>query len=261
MNISEHTSKFIQEMNRRNHAKNTIDNYVSCLNVFFSKCKKDHPKNINENDIKDFLSEFTTVNTQRNYQGAIKKFYDICLNQKSKFKNIPYARKDKKLPIVLSQDEVQKMFDVCENKKHKLILSLLYSCGLRVSELINLKWSNIDRSRMVIYILKGKGNKDRQVMLSPNIIPLLEDYWREYRTKEYILAGQKSEQYTSRSVLEVVKKLANKAGISKRVYTHLMRHNCFTHMVESGIDLHFVQKLVVTRILKQLYCIHIFPIA
>jgi integrase/recombinase XerD len=243
MNISEHTSKFIQEMNRRNYAKNTIDNYVSCLNVFFGKSKKDHPKNINENDIKDFLSQFTTVNTQRNYQGAIKKFYEICLNQKNKFKNIPYARKDKKLPIVLSQDEVQKMFDVCENKKHKVILSLLYSCGLRVSELINLKWSNIDRSRMVIYILKAKGNKDRQVMLSSNIIPLLEDYWREYRTKEYILAGQKSEQYTSRSVLEVVKQLSNKAGINKRVYTHLMRHNCFTHMIESGIDLHFVQKL------------------
>lgn len=88
MNTSEHINNFIQEMKRRNYTKNTIDNYASCLNIFFSKSLKDHPKNINENDIKNFLSQFTTVNTQRNYQGAIKKFYDICLNQKNKFKNI-----------------------------------------------------------------------------------------------------------------------------------------------------------------------------
>jgi len=106
MNISEHIKNFIQEMNRRHYSKNTIDNYVSCLNVFFSSAKKDHPKNINESDIKEFLSSCIKVNTQRNYQGAIKKFYEICLNQKHKFKNIPYARVEKKLPIVLSKDEM-----------------------------------------------------------------------------------------------------------------------------------------------------------
>lgn len=243
MNTSEHMNNFIQEMKRRNYAKNTIDNYVSCLNVFFSKSSKDHPKNINEDDIKNFLSQFTTVNTQRNYQGAIKKFYDICLNQKNKFKNIPYARVNKKLPIVLSVDEIQRMFNVCENLKHKIILGLLYSCGLRVSELINLKWSHIDRSRMVINIIAAKGNKDRQVMLSKPIIPLLEKYYREYRPKEYILNGQKDLQYSDRSVLQVVKKLAEKAKISKRVYTHLIRHCSFTHLCEGGTDINLIQKI------------------
>jgi len=195
MNISEHTSKFIQEMNRRNYSKNTIDNYVSCLNVFFSTIKKDHPKNINESDIKWFLSSCIKVNTQRNYQCAIKKFYEICLNQKYKFKNIPYARVERKLPIVLSQEEVQRMFDVCSNTKHKVILGILYACGLRVSELINLKWSHIDRSRMVINVIKGKGNKDRQVIFPQKIIPLLEKYYREYRPKEYVINGQSSLQY------------------------------------------------------------------
>jgi len=84
----------------------------------------------------------------------------------SKIDKIPYPKSDKKLPIVLSVDEIQRMFDVCENKKHKAILALLYSCGLRVSELINLKWSHIDRSRMIINILQAKGNKDRQVPFS-----------------------------------------------------------------------------------------------
>lgn len=243
MNISEHTTRFIQEMNRRNYSKNTIDNYVSCLNVFFSVVKKDHPKNINESDIKNFLSSCIKVNTQRNYQGAIKKFYEICLNQKNKFKNIPYAKVDKKLPIVLSQEEVQRMFDVCDNLKHKVILSLLYSCGLRVSELINLKWSHIDRSRMVINILDGKCGKDRQVMLAPPIIPLLEQYYYNYKSKDYVLNGQTTLTYSSRSVLEVVKQLSTKANINKRVYTHLMRHCAFTHMVEGGVDINLIQRL------------------
>lgn len=243
MNISEHTNTFIQEMKRRNYSKNTIDNYSSCINFFFSKSPKDHPKNINETDIKEFLGNIKEVNTQRNYHSAIKKFYDVCLGQKDKFKYIPYARKDGKLPIVLSVEEIQKMFSVCGNTKHKVILALLYSCGLRVSELINLKWENIDRSRMVINIIRAKGNKDRQVMLSPQLIPLLEKYWKEYHPKVYVLNGQFDIQYSSKSVGEIVKQLAEKAGINKRVYTHLMRHCSFTHMVESGTDINLIQKL------------------
>lgn len=127
--------------------------------------------------------------------------------------------------------------------KHKVILALLYSCGLRVSELINLKWSHIDRSRMVINIIQAKGNKDRQVMLTPELIPLLEKYWNEYKSKEYVLNGQVDLQYSSRSVLGVVKQLANKAGLDKRVYTHLMRHCSFTHMVENGTDINLIQRL------------------
>lgn len=243
MNISEHANNFEQEMKRRNFAQNTIDNYSSCVKKFFSVSKKDHPKNINESDIKEFLGTFTEPNTQRNYHSAIKMFYNICLGQKEKFKYIPYCKPNKKLPIVLSQDEVQKMFNVCENKKHKVILAILYSCGLRVSELINLKWSHVDRSRMIINIIQAKGNKDRQVMLSPELLPLLESYYREYKPIEYVLNGQKSLQYSERSVLEMIKQIAIKAGINKRVYTHLMRHNCFTHMVENGTDINLIQRL------------------
>lgn len=243
MNVSEHIRFYEQEMTRRNFAKNTVENYSGCVKVFFEQSKKDHPKNINEQDIREFLSNHVKPNTQRNYHSAIKKFYEICLGQKEKFKYIPYARKEKRLPIVLSQDEIQKMFDVCENLKHKVILALLYSCGLRVSELLNLKWSHIDRSRMIINIIQAKGNKDRQVMLSPELIPLLEKYYNEYKPKEYVLNGQFELQYSERSVGQVIKQLASKAGINKRVYTHLMRHCSFTHMVENGTDINLIQKL------------------
>jgi site-specific recombinase XerD len=170
-------------------------------------------------------------------------FYNFTIRQPLKLKDIEYPRSEKKLPIVLSQDEVQKMFDVCENLKHKTILAILYSCGLRVSELINLKWKHIDRSRMVINIIQAKGKKDRQVMLPQTLIPILEKYYLTYRTKEYVLNGHNKIKYSSRSVLQIMKQLALKANINKNVYTHLMRHNCFTHMVESGVDINIIQKL------------------
>jgi len=243
MNISEHTSKFIQEAKRRGYGENTIKNYVSNLNSFFAWTTKDHPKNINEDDIKSYLGRFSEPNTQRSHHGAIKLFYEICLNQKEKFKWIPYAKKSEKLPIVLSVSEVQDMFSVCKNLKHKAILAILYSCGLRVSELINLKWEHLDRKRGVINILQAKGKKDRQVPFPLQLQKVLEDYWREYKTAGYIFAGQKEDQYTARSVGEVVKQLAKKAGIEKRVYSHLMRHNSFTHLLEAGIDLSIIQKI------------------
>ena len=172
MNISAHIDIFKQEMIRRNYSKNTIDNYVSCANLFFSKSKTDHPKNIHEKEIKTFLSQFDTPNTQRNYHSAIKKYYEIVLGQKNKFKYIPYARKEKKLPIILSVGEIQQMFDACDNLKHRTILALLYSGALRVSELINLKWCHIDRKRMVINIIGAKGNKDRQVGLNEQLLKI-----------------------------------------------------------------------------------------
>ena len=242
MKISEHKHTFIQEMKRRGYRKNSIQNYSSCIDVFLSTVKKDHPKNINEQDIKNFLSNCIKANTQRNYHSAIKLFYDICLNQKQKFKNIPYTKVDKNIPIILSVEEIQSMFNVCENKKHKLILALLYSCSLRVSELINLKWKDVDRSRMVIYILNAKGGKDRQVGLNNALLKLMEDYYREYRTQSFIFSGQFGEKYSDRSVGQVVKQLAKKAGINKRVYTHLIRHCSASHLLDGGLDINMIQR-------------------
>lgn len=222
----------------------TQNNYISCVNKFllhFNNYRE--PKEVPNDSIKNYLLSFKTINTRKHNLCAVSSFYKITVGMPSKISKIPYPKNDKKLPVVLSVEEVQRMFDVCENLKHKVILSLLYSCGLRVSELINLKWSNVDRSRRVINILNAKGGKDRQVMLAEPLIPLLTEYYRKYKSKEYILNGQFEPQYSSRSVLEVIKQLGFKANINKRVYTHLMRHNAFTHMVENGIDISLIQKL------------------
>lgn len=245
MNIGKYIQLYSEDLKLKNYAKSSIENYCSQLSVFLNDFEKiaTKPTEISERQIKEWLLKTNTINSRKHKISAIKLFYHLTVKQPLKFKNIEYPRSEKKLPIVLSVEEIQKMFTVCENLKHKVILALLYSCGLRVSELINLKWSHIDRSRMIINIIQAKGNKDRQVMLTPELIPLLEKYWNEYKSKEYVLKGQFDLQYSSRSIGEVIKQLASKAGINKRVYTHLMRHCAFTHMAENGIDINLIQRL------------------
>lgn len=244
MDILKWQNKYSIDIQMVYNSEATRKNYKSQVWSFLNRFKNEsEPKAIDNEKIKLWLLEAQTINTRKHRLCALNSFYKITVGMPNKIAKIPYPKSEKKLPIVLSQEEVQRMFTVCENLKHKVILALLYSCGLRVSELINLKWSHLDRSRLIINIIAGKGNKDRQVMLDSSLIPLLEKYFFEYQTKTYILSGQFSEQYSSTSVGQVMKQLAAKAGINKRVYTHLMRHNCFTHMVENGIDINLIQRL------------------
>jgi site-specific recombinase XerD len=245
MEIPKYIELYRKDLKLKAYSQNTIENYSSQIYLFlnFFNGKFTEPSKINEQAIKDWLLLAKTVNSMKHRISAVKLFYHFTIHQPKKFKNIEYPRSEKKLPIVLSKDEIQRMFDVCENLKHRVILSLLYSTGMRVSELINLKWSNIDRSLNIINIIAGKGNKDRQVMLSPNIIPLLIEYYRKYKTTKYVLEGQFKEVYSATSVRQVIKQLAEKAKISKRVYTHLIRHCSFTHLVENGIDINHIQRL------------------
>lgn len=245
MNIGKYISLYSEDLRLKNYSTSTISNYCSQVKLFLEHFEgiATKPSEISERRIKEWLLEAKTINSRKHRISAVKLFYQLTGKQPLKFKHIEYPRADKKLPIVLSQDEVQRMFDVCQNLKHKVILALLYSCGMRVSELINLQWKHIDRSRMIINIIAGKGKKDRQVMLPEVIIPLLEKYWKTYKTKKFVLSGQFSERYSATSVNQVVKQVAKKAEIKKRVWTHQMRHNCFTHMVENGTDINLIQKL------------------
>lgn len=245
MDCRKWSDKYSTDCDLKYQSDATRENYKSCVRQFLYYFKDyREPKEIPTDEIKKWLLQANTVNTRKHRLCSIKSFYEITVGMPNKIDKIPYPKSDKKLPIVLSIPEVQRMFDVCENKKHKVILALLYSCGLRVSELINLKWSHIDRSRMIINIIQAKGKKDRQVMLPDVIIPVLEQYYKEYKSIEYVLNGWKGEpMYTAESVRNVIKQLAVKAGINKRVYTHLMRHCSFTHMVEAGVDINLIQKL------------------
>ncbi|CAB4218864.1 XerD Site-specific recombinase XerD [uncultured Caudovirales phage] len=243
MQISNLIKTFEFELQRKNYRKQSTDNYVSCVTKFLYHFKdKDSVKHINEDDIKQFLYTFKESNTQRGYHSAIKAFYKYVCNQPNKFKWIEYAKRNRKLPIVLSEYEVQLIFNQCENLKHKAILSLLYSCGLRVGEVVALKIADVDSSRMIINILNAKGGKDRIVPMHNELLNVLRNYFKEFRPVEYLFNGQKKEQYTIKSIQELVKTYGEKAGIKKRIYPHLFRHSSFTNMLEGGVELSIIQK-------------------
>lgn len=245
MNIGNYTNQLSKSLAYRKYSENTIRSYVDQISKFLKHFDNvaTKPSEISAKQIKEYLSGLKSYAHHKASLCAIKYFYKEVGNQPRKLDDVKFPRTQKRLPQVLSQEEIQRMFSVCQNTKHKVILSLLYSAGLRVSELINLKWQNIDRARMIIHIVQSKGNKDRQVMLAPNLIPLLAAYYREYKPTEFVLNGQFSNQYSETSVLQVVKQLAAKAGINKRVYTHLIRHCSFTHMVENGTDINLIQRI------------------
>jgi len=156
MNIGKYLQLYSEDLRLKNYAQSSIDNYISQVRCFLQhfEGKVTKPSEINERQIKEWLLLANTINARKHRISAVKLFYQLTGKQPLKFRYIEYPRSEKKLPIVLSQEEIQRMFNVCENLKHKTILALLYSVGLRVSELINLKWQHIDRSCGVINITK-----------------------------------------------------------------------------------------------------------
>lgn len=148
------------------------------------------------------------------------------------------------MPEILSQAEIQLIFKQITNLKHKSILSLLYGCGLRISEVINLKIADIDSSRMVINIREAKGNKDRQVQLPIELLELLRKYFSIFNPKEYLFNGQFGLKYSDRSINQLLKYYSRKAGITKRVHAHKFRHSFAAHLLDNGIDIYLIQKLL-----------------
>lgn len=247
MNIPKYITEFRNEITRKAYRPNSIENYVCCVEKFLHHFNGQvtEPIKINEDQIKKYLAGFKEQNTQRANHSAIKCFYHYTLNQPNKFRFIEYCKRSRKMPIVFSVDEIQKLINACSNLKHKTIICLMYSAGLRVGEVINLQISHVDSSRMVINILDAKGGKDRQVGLNEPLLNLLRQYYKAYKPKQYLFNGQNNvPQYSERSINLFLKHYATKANLNKRIYAHLLRHTSATHMVENGTDINLIQRLL-----------------
>lgn len=247
MEIPKHVTQFRKDLEFKRFRPNTIDQYVSCVTSFLAYFdgKITEPKKINSEMVKDYLMLYREHNTQRANHSAIKCYFKYTLRQPDKFRYLEYAKRNRKLPIVLSVEEVQSIIFACSNLKHKTILCLMYSTGMRVGEVIDLKITSIDSSRMIINILNAKGGKDRIVTLDPTLLELLRIYWKEYKPKEYMFNGQNdAPQYSARSIGEFLQKYADLAGIKKKVHPHLLRHCYATHLLEAGTDMSILQKLL-----------------
>lgn len=227
-------------------SKATQENYQSTVLGFLHYFKNEvDPAHIKTDFIKDWLLTFETINTRNHKLCAIKSFYQITVGMPLKLDKIPFSKRDKKVPKVLEEDEIQAMFDNCHNLKHLTIISILYACGLRISEIINLKIADINSD--TIDIICAKGRKDRIVPLPENVKALIDMYIKEYSPQVYLFNGQfpkKELRYSERSINEFLKQIAFKAGINKNVHAHLFRHSYATHNLENGISLPFLQEIL-----------------
>ena len=175
---------------------------------------------------------------------AIKFYFEQVLHREKFFIEIPRPQKKSSLPKVMSKRDISKIFSRMDNLKHRIMLKLCYGMGLRVSEIVNLKITDIDSSRMLVYIEAAKGKKDRCVVLPSSVLDELRNYYRVYRPKTYLFEGQHGGQYAIRSAQAVFKSAMRKAKINKSVGIHGLRHSYATHLLECGTDMFFIQKLL-----------------
>jgi site-specific recombinase XerD len=226
----------------------TIKSYMSAANSFFKEVPKPIPE-ITENDIETFIKfkvrhEKISIAYQKHLIGSLKLFYKLVLDRHISVEAFYPKRNEKKLPGIPSVQDIKKLLNNVSNLKHKAILSTIYAAGLRVSEAVRLKISDIDSRRMIIRIRQSKRKKDREVMLSDNLLILLREYYRVFKPVEYIFEGQQGGVYSTRSVQQVFKAALKNAHINKPATVHTLRHSFATHLLENGTDIRFIKDLL-----------------
>jgi site-specific recombinase XerD len=238
----------IEILKNKRYAESTFRQYTSMFEEFINYHRKLALEDIGTTEIKEFIGYLVQERkVSPSYQNvavnAIKFYYEKVLGGPRRFIDIDRPRREKHLPEVLSRAEVFSMISSIINQKHKFILVLLYSTGLRRGELLKLKLGDIDRDNMKIWVRGGKGNKDRYVQLGKNALKVLNEYLELYNPRDYLIEGRR-EQYSASSIAALIRTAAEKAGIEKNVTPHIFRHSYATHMLEDGIDTRFIQELL-----------------
>lgn len=238
---------YLDKLQQKRYSENTIRNYTSYMRDFVAsfagrELEKITIEEINEYILKLVNEEKISASQQNLRINAIKFYYEKVLGRKKQRIDIPRPKKTKKLPDVLSKEEVFRMIRLTKNTKHKSILMILYSCGLRRGEVCRLEVADVDSERGMIKIREGKGKKDRYAPLSKNVLSTLRKYFKEMRPDRWLFEGSRKGPYSPQSVERVVKNAAERAGIRKNVYPHILRHSFATHYLEQGTDLRYIQE-------------------
>jgi integrase/recombinase XerD len=250
MNTIEHLTHFNNYLNYRRYSPNTIKTYTDALAVFFQFHSHKTPEQLDITDIIYFNTSYILrKNLSASYQNqvinAIKLFYSNRFNRNMNLDNIQRPRREKHLPNVLSKQEIKAILEAPTNLKHRAMLSLIYACGLRRSELLNLTLKNVLSDRNLLFIRQSKGKKDRVVPISNKIIEMLRTYYKAYKPKTWLFEGQiPNTKYSEMSLAKVLKQALKKAGNQKPVSLHWLRHSYATHLLESGTDLRYIQELL-----------------
>ncbi|MCD6169386.1 MAG: tyrosine-type recombinase/integrase [Candidatus Latescibacteria bacterium] len=226
----------------------TRKTYIQHMKLFVAYHKKD-PRQLAASDVERYLlyllDEKEVCRSYVNQSvSAIKYFYGKVLNQPVKMAGLPRPKKARKLPVVLSEQEVLRILAQIRNLKHQAIIMLIYSGGLRVSEVVRLKVSDIDGDRKMLRVKAGKGAKDRYTLLSEVALETLRNYYKVYRPKEWLFEGQRKGHYSRRSVEKIMENAIKRTGIQKRASVHTLRHSFATHLLEHGTDIRYIQELL-----------------
>lgn len=226
----------------KGYSEQTRKAYTQVVQQFLTFLEKSN-LNLNNEGVRSYLLSLNlSVNSCRLHYAALSFFFQNVLRRPFTKQEVPIKRKEKQLPKVISRDQIKKMMNSSTNIKHTLVLKLLYSAGLRLSELINLKRKDIDFDRRLIHISQGKGKKDRITLLSESIKHDLLKYYSSHNFRtDYVFEGRKG-KYTKKSVQRVVEAYGKTIGI--KLHPHMLRHSFATHLLEDGTDLRLIQKLL-----------------
>jgi|SRR3989344_1423437 len=239
-NKKEFLDRLKQEIEIRNLSKKTLKSYLSALNQFLNNLKSNE---LNQQIVKDYIQEKISKKDPSSISHdifAIQFFFDKVLNQKI---YLPRPKRNKTIPKILTKEEVKAMISATNNIKHKLILKMLYGCGLRVSEIVNLKKEDINFEEDLIHIRLAKGKKDRFVKIPESLKENLQNYYN-LNKDDFLFPSNRGGKLTTATIQAIVESSAKKANIKKEVYPHLLRHSFATHLLEQGTDLRIIQKLL-----------------
>lgn len=243
-------SHFKEWMEYKRYSSNTINTYVDMVRTFLAFTKDKSVHAITSNDMQYFVANYViarklSYSFQNQVINACKLFFREIIKSSLDVETFQRPRPWHSLPNVLSKDEVKSILQVPMNPKHRMMLSLIYACGLRRSELLRLEPKHVDSKRGVLHIKQSKGKKDRIVPISERIIDMLREYYKIYKPAYWLFEGQqKGQPYSAESLQQVLKQALAKAKIRKPVTLHWLRHSYATHLLESGTDLRFIQELL-----------------
>jgi site-specific recombinase XerD len=240
---------FLELLQQKRYSESTINIYATYFGQFQAYFSGYELQKITSEQINSYILDLINHNkisaSQQNQRiNAIKFYYEKVLGGSKLYHKLERPKKERKLPTVLSKQEVHLLLNVTRNIKHKCILTTIYSAGLRRSELINLKIEDIDSRRRLIRIRGAKGKKDRNTILSKKLIELLRQYYIAYLPREWLFEGQHGGKYSPTSIAKICKTAAQKAGIQKNVTPHSLRHSFATHLLEQGTNLRYIQEIL-----------------
>lgn len=241
--------EYMDQLERRRYSENTIQTYVSLFEKFLNYYKDITPEKLTDTHVAEFQTYLVkekkvSTSSQNQYINAIKFYFEKVLGREKGYYHIERPIKEFKLPKVLTEKEVAAILNSVHNLKHKAMLLLVYSSGLRAGELINLRISDIDGEQMRLFVRGGKGKKDRVTILSQKALVVLREYFKKYRPKAYLFEGQNGGAYTTISLRKVFERAVLNSKIKKRVTLHTLRHSFATHLLEQGVDIRYIQVLL-----------------